>query len=181
MSDFHDLIATEKLFNKKTCFLQKLSKTLRNNHLKIADITKTAKKHKTEKRSKTSKTAKSTENRFEVILVSNKVNILNGKVSLPKLSKNLSNQIKLAQNGPTRPNCTKTKTRQKRSKLLKNDFCKLKAKKSLCNINFTQSFPETFHITLILQENKHYGQTTQKPKIGQKVKNTENKTVSKHC
>ena len=72
MSDFHDLIATENLFNKKNCFSQELSKTLRNNHSKIADITKTAKKHKTEKRSKTSKNAKSTENRFEVILVSNK-------------------------------------------------------------------------------------------------------------
>ena len=75
MSDFHDLIATENLFNKKTCFSLELSKTLGNNHLKIADIPKTAKKHKTEKRSKTSKTAKGTENRFEVILVSNKVNI----------------------------------------------------------------------------------------------------------
>ena len=37
-----------------------------------------------------------------------------------------------------------------------------------CNINFTQSFPETLQITLILQENKQYGETTQKPKIGQK-------------
>ena len=37
-----------------------------------------------------------------------------------------------------------------------------------CNMNFTQSFPETLQITLILQENKQYGQTTQKPKIGQK-------------
>ena len=86
MSDFHDLISTENLFNKKTCFSQELSKTLRNNHLKIADITKTAKKHKTEKRSKTSKNAKTTENRFEVILVFNKLTFLNGKVSLPKLS-----------------------------------------------------------------------------------------------
>ena len=85
MSDFHDLIATENLFNKKTCFSQEVSKTLRNNHLKIADITKTAKKHKTEMRSITSKNAKSTENRFEVILVSNKVNIFKRK-SLPKLS-----------------------------------------------------------------------------------------------
>ena len=50
-----------------------------------------------------------------------------------------------------------------------------------CNKNFTQSFPETLPITLILQENKQYGQTTQKPKIGRKVKNTENKIVSKHC
>ena len=33
-----------------------------------------------------------------------------------------------------------------------------------CNKNFTQSFPETLQITLILQENKQYGQTTQKPK-----------------
>ena len=47
-----------------------------------------------------------------------------------------------------------------------------------CNKNFTQSFPETLQITLILQENKQYGQTTQKPKIGQKVENTENKIVS---
>ena len=50
-----------------------------------------------------------------------------------------------------------------------------------CNKNFTQSFPETFQITLILQENKQYDQTTQKPKIGQKVENTENKIVPKHC
>ena len=50
-----------------------------------------------------------------------------------------------------------------------------------CNKNFTQTFPETLQITLILQENKQYGQTTQKPKIGQKVENTENKIVSKHC
>ena len=85
MSDFHDLIATENLFNKKTCFSQELSKTLRNNHLKIADITKTAKKHKTEKRSKTSKNAKSTENRFEVILVSNKVNIFKRKSFFTKI------------------------------------------------------------------------------------------------
>ena len=85
MSDFHDLIATENLFNKETCFLQELSKTFRNNHLKIADITKTAKKHKTEKRSKTSKNAKSTENRFEVILVSNKVNIFKRKSSFTKI------------------------------------------------------------------------------------------------
>ena len=33
-----------------------------------------------------------------------------------------------------------------------------------CNKNFTQSFPETLQITLILQENKQYGQTTQKTK-----------------
>ena len=79
MSDFHDLIATENLFNKKTCFSQELSNTLRNIHLKIADITKTAKNHKTEKRSKTSKNAKTTENRFEVILVSNKVNLFKRK------------------------------------------------------------------------------------------------------
>ena len=85
MSDFYDLIATEILFNKKTCFSQELSKTLRNNHLKIADITKTAKKHKTEKRSKTSKNAKSTENRFEVILVSNKVNIFKRKSFFTKI------------------------------------------------------------------------------------------------
>ena len=85
MSDFHDLIATKNLFNKKTVFHKNCPKRLKINHLKIADITKTAKKHKTEKRSKTSKNAKSTENRFEVILVSNKVNIFNGKVSLPKL------------------------------------------------------------------------------------------------
>ena len=75
----------------------------------------------------------------------------------------------------------KLKPVEKRPKLLKNDFCKLKAKKMFCNINFTQSFPETLQITLILQENKQYGQTTQKPKIGQKVENTENKIVSKHC
>ena len=50
-----------------------------------------------------------------------------------------------------------------------------------CNKNFTQSFPETLQITLILQENKQYGQTTQKPKIGPKVENTENKVVLKHC
>ena len=85
MSDFHDLIATENLFNKKTCFSQELSKTLRNNHLKVADITKTAKKHKTEKRLKTSKNAKSTENRFEVILVSNKVNIFKRKSFFTKI------------------------------------------------------------------------------------------------
>ena len=125
MSDFHDLIATENLFNKKNCFSQELSKMLTNNHAKIADITKTAKKHKTETRSKASKNAKSTENRFEVILVSNKVNIFNRKVFLPKLSYNLSNHLKLAQNGPTRPNRTKTKTCQKRPKLHKNDFCNL--------------------------------------------------------
>ena len=34
MSVFHDLIATENLFNKKNCFSQELSKTLRNIHLK---------------------------------------------------------------------------------------------------------------------------------------------------
>ena len=85
MSDFYDLIATENLFNKKTGFSQELSKTLRNNHLKIADITKMAKKHKTEKRSKTSKNAKSTENRFEVILVSNKVNIFKRKSFFTKI------------------------------------------------------------------------------------------------
>ena len=84
MSDFHDLIATENLFNKKTVFHKNWSKTLRNNHLKIADITKTAKKHKTEKRSKTSKNAKSTKNRFEVILVSNKVNIFKRKSFITK-------------------------------------------------------------------------------------------------
>ena len=48
-----------------------------------------------------------------------------------------------------------------------------------CNKNFTQSFPETLQITLILQENKQYGQTTQKPKIGPKVENTEDKVVFK--
>ena len=58
MSDFHDLIATENLFNKKTCFSQELSKTLRNNHLKIADITKTAKKHKPKSGQKLQKTQK---------------------------------------------------------------------------------------------------------------------------
>ena len=79
MSDFHDLIATENLFNKKTCFSQELSKTLRNNHFK------TAKKHKTEKRSKTSKNAKTTENRFKVILVSNKVNIFKRKSFFTKI------------------------------------------------------------------------------------------------
>ena len=36
-----------------------------------------------------------------------------------------------------------------------------------CNKNFTQSFPETLQITLILQENKQYGQTAQKLKVGQ--------------
>ena len=55
----------------------------------------------------------------------------------------------------------------------------IKSKKMFCNKNFTQSFPETLQITLILQENKQYGQTTQKPKIGQNVENTENKIVSK--
>ena len=85
MSDFHDLIATENLFNKKTCFSQELSNTLRNNHLKIADTTKTAKKHKTEKRSKTSKNANSIENRFEVILVFNKVNIFKRKSFFTKI------------------------------------------------------------------------------------------------
>ena len=85
MSDFHDLIATENLFNKKTCFLQELSKTLGNNHLKIADITEMAKKHKTEKRSKTSKNAESTENRFEVIFVFNKVNIFRRKSFFTKI------------------------------------------------------------------------------------------------
>ena len=99
----------------------------------------------------------------------------------PILSKNASSQLKLAQNGPTRLNRTKTETRQKRPKLLKNDFCNLKAKEMFCNKNFTQSFPETLQITLILQENKQYGLPTQKPKIGQKVENTENKIVSKHC
>ena len=54
---------------------------------------------------------------------------------------------------------------------------KLKTRKMFCNKNFTQSFPETYQLSLILQENKHYGQTTQKPKIGQKVENTENKTT----
>ena len=116
-----------------------------------------------------------------MILVSNKVNIFKRKSFFSKIVLNLSNHLKLAQNGPTRPNRTKTKTRQKRPKLLKNDLCKLKAKKMFCNKNFTQSFPETLQITLILQENKQYGQTTQKPKIGQKVENTENKSVSKHC
>ena len=58
--------------------------------------------------------------------------------------------------------------------MLKNDFCKLKAKKMFCNKNFTQSFTEMLQITLILQENKQYGQTTQKPKLGQKVENIEN-------
>ena len=85
MSDFHDLIATKNLFNKKICFSQELSKTLTNIHLKIADITKTAKNHKTEKRSKTSKNAKTAENRFEVILVSNKVNIFKRKSFFTKL------------------------------------------------------------------------------------------------
>ena len=85
MSEFHDLNATENLFNKKTCFSQELFKTFRINHLKTADITKTAKKHKTEKRSKTSKNAKSTENRFEVILVSSKVNIFKRKSFFTKI------------------------------------------------------------------------------------------------
>ena len=31
-----------------------------------------------------------------------------------------------------------------------------------------------------MQENKQNGKTTQKPKIGPKVENTENKVVSKH-
>ena len=44
----------------------------------------------------------------------------------------------------------------------------IKSKKNVLQQNFTQSFPETLQITLILQENKQYGQTTQKPKIGQK-------------
>ena len=56
----------------------------------------------------------------------------------------------------------------------------LKQKKCFAT-KFSPSFPETLQITLILQENKQYGQTTQKPKIGQNVENTENKSVSKHC
>ena len=60
-------------------------------------------------------------------------------------------------------------------------FLQIKSKKMFCNKNFLQSFPETLQITLILQRNKQYGQTTQKPKIGLKVENTENKFESKHC
>ena len=42
-----------------------------------------------------------------------------------------------------------------------------------CNKSFNRSFPETLQITLILRRNKQYGETTQKPKIDQKVGNTE--------
>ena len=44
-----------------------------------------------------------------------------------------------------------------------------------CNKNFNKSFPKTLQITLTLQRNEQYRQTTQKPKNGQKVENTENR------
>ena len=44
-----------------------------------------------------------------------------------------------------------------------------------CNINFFQSFPETLQITLILQENKQYGQTTQKQKSVKRSKTLKTK------
>ena len=44
-----------------------------------------------------------------------------------------------------------------------------------CNINFTQRFPETLQITLILQENKQYGQTTQKQKSVKRSKTLKTK------
>ena len=75
----------------------------------------------------------------------------------------------------------KTKIGQKHQKLLKitdhclKSFLQNKNKKLFCNKNFNQSFPETLQITLCLPRNEQYGQTTQKPKIGQKVKNTENR------
>ena len=79
MSEFHDLIANEKLFNKKTVFHKKCPKRLKISFKNRSDVTKTAKQHKTKKWSKTLKNAKSTENRFEVILISNKVNIFKRK------------------------------------------------------------------------------------------------------
>ena len=146
MSDFHDLIATEKLFNKKTCFSQELSKTLTNNHLKIADITKMAKKHKTQKPSKTSKNAKTAENRFEVILVSNKVNIFKRKSFFTKIVLKPFKSPRTCSKWTNRPNRTKTKTRQKRPKLLKNDFCKLKAKKCFATKTLPKVFQKRFKL-----------------------------------
>ena len=75
MSEFHDLIATEKMFNKKTVFHKNCPKRLEITISNSLRRNQTAKQHKTEKRSKTLKNAKSTENRFEVILISNKVKI----------------------------------------------------------------------------------------------------------
>ena len=82
------------------------------------------------------------------------------------------------QHGQTAQKLKLVKNVQNRSKMI---FCELKAKKIFCNKNFLQSFPETLQNTLILQRNKQYDQTTQKPKIGLKVENTENKFESKHC
>ena len=87
-----------------------------------------------------------------MILISNKVKVFKRNSFFTKIVLKLSNHLKLAQNGPTQPNRTKTKTGQKRPKLLKNDFCKLKAKKMFCNKNFLQSFPETLQITLFCKE-----------------------------
>ena len=86
--------------------------------------------------------------------------------------------LKVDQHGQTAQKLKPVKNVQNCSKMISANQ---KQKKTFCNKNFTQSFPETLQITLILQENKQYGQTTQKPKIGQKVENTENKIVSKHC
>ena len=85
MSEFHDLIATEKLFNKKTVFHKNCPKRLEITISNSLRRNQTAKQHKTEKRSKTLKNAKSTENRFEVILIFNKVKICKRKSFFTKI------------------------------------------------------------------------------------------------
>ena len=73
MSDFHDLIATENLFNKKNVFYKNCPKRLEiiiSNSLRRNQNGQTAQNRKAVKNFKK---RKSTENRFEVILISNKV------------------------------------------------------------------------------------------------------------
>ena len=90
MSKFDDLIATEKLFNKKTFFDMNCPKHF-NSFKNCLESTKTAKQHKNRKAIKNLKKRKTylevilIENCLEVILIFNKVKFLNGKVSLTNL------------------------------------------------------------------------------------------------
>ena len=76
----------------------------------------------------------------------------------------------------------KTKTRQKRPKLLKNDLCPLKAKKNGLQQKLHPKFSRNAsNYSNFARKQAIRPNNTQKPKIGQKVENTENKSVSKHC
>ena len=82
------------------------------------------------------------------------------------------------QHGQTAQKLKPVKNVQNCSKMI---FANQKQKKCFATKTSTKLFLETLQITLILHRNNQYGQTTQKPKVGLKVENTENKFESKHC